>query len=42
MGSRFTVNDLPVHEGLLALWPPPKEIFVERIPPHERLVGDGA
>ncbi len=42
MGSRFTVNDLPVHEGLLALWPPPKESFVERIPPHERLVGDGA
>jgi hypothetical protein len=41
MGSRFTVNDLPVHEGLLALWPPPKETFVERIPPHERLVGDG-
>ncbi len=42
MGSRFTVNGLPVHEGLLALWPPPKESFVVRIPPHERLVGDGA
>ncbi len=41
MGSRFTVNDLPVHEALKSLWPPPVERKEPRIPLHERLVGDG-
>ncbi len=42
MGTRFTVNDLPVHEALKALWPLPEKPIEQRIPLHERLVGDGA
>lgn len=40
-GSRFTINDLPVHEALAQLWPCAVEVVVQRIPPHERIVGDG-
>ncbi len=42
MGSRFVIDGLPVHEAISKLWPAPKEIPAVRIPPHERLVGDGA
>lgn len=41
MGSRFTVDDLPVHEALKSLWPLPVARKEQRIPLHERLVGDG-
>ncbi|MSR44868.1 MAG: GTPase HflX [Phycisphaerales bacterium] len=42
MGTRCTVNNLPVHEAMAALWPAPARIVQIRTPPHERLVGDGA
>ena len=42
MGSRFRVNGLAVHEALKSLWPPAATASAQRIPLHERLVGDGA
>lgn len=41
MGSRFTIDGLPIHEGVRALWPEVQAQAPVRVPPHERLIGNG-